>query len=458
MGTAARAVRNSIETLMLVALAATSFAQERGPRPAVPVEPLMAIFDAFRSHPLVAIGDAHGNEQINAFRLALIRDPRFHAAVNDVVVEFGSAHYQDLIDRFVAGDDVPAAALSHVWQDTTQIEYEWDLPIYEELFRTVRAVNASLRPDQRIRVLLGDPPIDWGQVHAASDLTQYMGPARDAYAAEVIRREVLAKGRRALLIYGDQHLIRRNPIRTAPSEWTDGIVAQLERAGGATVFSIHAETRKDLKALQSSIASWPVPSLAVLRGTTLGAAPFFAPTQRHVLLEDQFDAVLYLGPPSSMTTSQLAPALCADKEYLEMRLSRLSLIPPPPGAPTSPADSLKAYCARSAAAPVTDSDPRLTELVRNTLRDAAQGKVDPERIDPASRERLIPFLNRIGPGVLASAGEIESFVLLTDENHAGNRIRSYRATFASGTHVIFQTGLSPAGLIVSLDPQPEPGP
>src|SRR5579859_807861 len=66
-------------------------------RPAVPVEPITAIIDAFHSHSIVAIGDDHGNEQIHAFRLSLIRDPRFAATVNDIVVEFGSARYQDLI-------------------------------------------------------------------------------------------------------------------------------------------------------------------------------------------------------------------------------------------------------------------------------------------------------------------------------------------------------------------------
>jgi hypothetical protein len=66
---------------------------------AVPVEPIAAIVDAFRSDRIVALGDNHGNEQGHKFRLSLIRDPRFAAAVDDIVVEFGSARYQDLMDR-----------------------------------------------------------------------------------------------------------------------------------------------------------------------------------------------------------------------------------------------------------------------------------------------------------------------------------------------------------------------
>src|SRR5215510_9040035 len=100
------------------------------PGPAVPVEAFSAIFDAFKTHPIVALGEGpHGNEQGHAFRLALIRDPRFAATVNDIVVEFGSARYQELMDRFVAGADVPDDELRHVWQDTTVATPAWDRPI-----------------------------------------------------------------------------------------------------------------------------------------------------------------------------------------------------------------------------------------------------------------------------------------------------------------------------------------
>src|SRR5205085_7659778 len=121
--------------LVMAEAASLSFAQQStATKPAVPVAPIAAILDAFRSHAIVALGDNHGNEQGHAFRLSLIRDPRFATAVNDIVVEFGSARYQDVMDRFVRGEVVPQESLRQVWQNTTQVEYEWDLPIYEDFF------------------------------------------------------------------------------------------------------------------------------------------------------------------------------------------------------------------------------------------------------------------------------------------------------------------------------------
>ena len=61
---------------------------------------------------------------------------------------------------------------------------------------------------------------------------------------------------------------------------------------------------------------------------------------RTLRMEDQFDAVLYLGPPSGITISRLSPSLCADPEYMTMRLGRIAQ-----QGPQIEADRLKQYCA-----------------------------------------------------------------------------------------------------------------
>lgn len=163
----------AIAELMRVQVSmAAPTAKEVLPKPAVAVEPIGAIVQAFRSQAIVALGNVEfsGNEQSHNFQLSLIRDSSFTASVNDIVVEFGNARYQDVMDRFVRGEDVPYDSLRRAWQNTTQVEWEWDLPIYEDFFRTVRAVNDSLPRARQLRVLLADPPIDWDSVHTLDDL------------------------------------------------------------------------------------------------------------------------------------------------------------------------------------------------------------------------------------------------------------------------------------------------
>ena len=95
--------------------------QQRSSEPrATPVDPVGAIVEAFQSHSIVTLSDPHGNQRVLAFLLTVLRDPRIHQIVNDVVVENGNARYQGSMDRYARGEDVPHAELRQVWENTTQ--------------------------------------------------------------------------------------------------------------------------------------------------------------------------------------------------------------------------------------------------------------------------------------------------------------------------------------------------
>jgi hypothetical protein len=341
---------HSVMLLGSFVLIPSAQAQPAQRHPALAVEPIAEILKMFETNSIVALGEgSHGNEQSYAFRLALIRDPRFAAVVNDIVVESGTARYQDVMDKFVRGEDVRMDVLRKAWRDTTQPQELWDLPIYEELFRAVRDINASLPTERQLRVLLGDPPVEWEGIHTLDDLNKWASQ-RDRHAAEVIRREVLAKNRRALLIYGDEHFMKKSRAQGVGDEWPPNVVGLVQGDAGARVFVIHTETRVDLSSIQADVTSWPKPSLARLNGTTMGLA-VYEPTPRLQprRMEELFDAVLYLGHPSEITFAKLGPSLCSDPAYLEMRIGRLSLLPgPPPQAPPGtlrPVDRFKQNCA-----------------------------------------------------------------------------------------------------------------
>ncbi len=334
--------------------------QRETPRQAVAVEAIAGIVDAFRDHQIVALSDAHGSARAHAFLLSLIRSERFTATVNDIVVEFGSARHQDVIDRFVRGDDVPPELLRRAWQDTTQPSAANDLPHAEEVFRTVREVNAKLPRERQVRVLLGDPPIDWDEIRSATDHRKWI-ELRDSYPAALIQVEVIAKRRRALVVYGHGHFQRRNVGSNFDmSDWrAQTIVSLIERSGPTKVFTIWRDA--EVAAIQENASTWKPPVIAAIRGTVLGASDasrylswpgrFTIKDGKMVNIpksewaqlpaEDQLDAVLYLGPSSSDTRARWSPALCADQAYMKMRLGRIALI----GLPPVEAEQLKSFCA-----------------------------------------------------------------------------------------------------------------
>lgn len=298
--------------------ASTASAKENN-RQAQPLEPVAAILDIFRSYQIVALGEGnHNNEQSHRFRLSLIRNLRFTDTVNDIVVEFGNARYQDVMDRFVRGEEVPDHVLRQVWQNTTQHSAVLDVSIYEEFFRAVRAVNASLTKDRQLRVLLGDPPVDWNDSRPVETQERDF-ETRDVFAARLISREVVAKHRRALIIYGDGHFSRR------PPDPRNSLVALLERAG-TKVFTITTNTVADLEEIQPSVASWPEPSLTLIRGTVLEQADFVSVPYPSTTIQagnDGFDALLYVGHPLTVTYARFAKELCRDVDYIRMRSKRV---------------------------------------------------------------------------------------------------------------------------------------
>jgi len=305
----------------------TGQAQDSARRPAMRVDPVSTIIDAFASYPVVALGEGpHGNVQGHAFRLALLRDPRFTAVVNDIVVESGSARYQDFMDRWVQGEAVPEAELLRaVRENTVTPTPAWDRPMYEEMFRAVRDLNRSLPAERRLRILLGDPPIDWREVKTADEYRGWL-MQRDSHPAALIQREVLAKGRRALVVYGDGHFQARSE---RPGRSLVGIL----ETSGARVFTV-TSTFADLSPFQKDVAGWRTPWLASLKGTLLGAAPyetFFGPRppvdffKANPLIEDHFDAVLVMGTASEMRLAPLEYPHCNHPDYARMRRVRMEL-------------------------------------------------------------------------------------------------------------------------------------
>ena len=104
---------------------------------------------------------------------------------------------------------------------------------------------------------------------------------------------------------------------------------------------------------------------------------------------------------------------------------------------------------------ITDSEPKLTELLRQTLIDAAQGKADPARLTPDARPQLLRLLQTNGPRMLGPLGTLDSLILLEDSLKNGAHTRRYRAVFSNGQRIIWEVLFASDGTIAGLAPRPE---
>lgn len=323
------------------------------PRPAID-----GLIETLRANQLVAISDPHGNAGMRDLLRALFADPRFPDVVDDIVLEVGSARYQTLADDYVNGGNVDEGALAEAWLNTTvpnQIyaDVEW--------FRQVRRINAGRPADRRLRILLGDPPIDWSRVQTRDDHFTWLAQ-RDSYPAALIQTEILGKRRKGLIVYGHLHFQRRNVAANFETgDWrTETIVSLIERSGPTRVFTIW-RLEEPLLTVSREAAGWPVPAFAAVAGTTLGAVdagrltpagpagrridlasgkPLSIERYATLPIEQQLDAVLYLG---SAARQQIEPPpdVCKRPGFLDERLRRLALT----GVPKFEAQNIRKLCA-----------------------------------------------------------------------------------------------------------------
>jgi hypothetical protein len=194
-------------------------APPRTPSPAVQNGSVMSAADfviqKINQYPMIGLGDVHTCLEFHEFLHQLMRDPRLPGKVNDVVVEFGNPLFQTAIDRYVInGENVPREERKGAWENAVM---GWSIsasPVYEAFFDVIRDLNAKMPRQERMRVILGDAPLDFAQMRKdpatvlrkfATSRSAPISPSREAALAASVHA-VLAKGHRGLIIAGSGHL------------------------------------------------------------------------------------------------------------------------------------------------------------------------------------------------------------------------------------------------------------
>ena len=335
-----RVIHLCVLLLLLVAvIPATSLAQpQQHPKltdsKPIPEPGISAILAAFEKYEVVAMPADHGLKDLDDFILLLIRNPSFTKNVSDIAVECGNSRYQPILDRYIAGEDVPFTEVRKVWRNTTQPMCGLS-GFYEQLFPLVRAINKRLPPESHLRVLACDPPIDWNQVKNFEDILKLTH--RDANIASVMEKEVLSKHRKALMLFGTFHLVHGGASAVS--------IYEKDYPNLTLVISDLGYFDTDLPTLSSSpFVTWPISSLVRTKGTWLGALPLDSflppptlidkdcnvhndfPKELRKNMGELVDALLYLGPQDLRLKHQFPAEIALDVDY-RLELQRRDALP-----------------------------------------------------------------------------------------------------------------------------------
>ena len=288
------------------------------PEPAIP-----AILAAFDKYEVVAMPQDHGMQDLDDLIFSLIRNPAFSEKVNDIVFESGNSLYQRVLDRYIAGEDVPFTEVQKVWRKMGQ-PAAGASAFVEQFYPLVRALNQKLPPERRLRVLAGDPPVDWDQIKSMDDIRRVH---RDEGIASVMEKEVLSKHRKALMLFGTFHIMhgtRGSAVSLYEKEYPN-LTFVISELG---IFDTDLPSLHDSKFL-----NWPIPALALAKGTWLGALDLdhFIPPGTIIdhdcnvhhdfpkalqkPMEEFVDAFLYLGPQDLRLREKIPADIALDATY-----------------------------------------------------------------------------------------------------------------------------------------------
>ena len=308
-----------------------------------------AIVDQFDRSDLVGLGELHGSQADQDLRFQLIHNKAFARKVHIIAVEGLNGLYQEDLDRYIRGEDVPLAQVQKVWRDSTDIFVgPVILTVYQQFLAEVRSVNHSVPDQLKFRVIAADPPLDWAKTQSLAEFRSILGKRVD-FGVEVIERETLRKRQKALLVFADSWFTRnkQHMTRNGLAPWTDTIGGHLDHDFPGRLYviaPIRSGEFPESRNLEKLIGAPPSPVLLRLHGTAfgsldaneflpansgalLGAPPSQVNTYRDgTTLAEVADAVIYRGKVAD-ALAQPDPSYAADAAYQAELKRRAALAP-----------------------------------------------------------------------------------------------------------------------------------
>lgn len=310
-----------------------------------PADPIDYIRHSLQQYPIVCLAEGgHQAKEPHQFLRRVLSDKTILETVDVVIVEFAAARHQPVLDAYIRGEEVPVSKLSKVWRDTGQSPRSpWDSPLYYELLRLIREENRGLPLDKRVRVVAGDPPINWEKITTKAEYDRSVIP-RDPFVASLAIQQAFDLGKKVLIIFGGAHLPRvpigpdddpRNSLSCRILKEHPGAVRVIEfldpdnlgiedRVHGLIRDKIYVTANHWVGGIKADRFFSEIYSL-VTDSKTGQQSWQKVPLYSEYLLRDLFDALVYIGPSSEW---QYVPGSFdqeRDEGYLK-ELNRRSLV------------------------------------------------------------------------------------------------------------------------------------
>lgn len=290
------------------------------------------IIQTFQKCNIIGLGEGrHHLENSHQFFQKMFDNKIIQELINVVIVEFANSDYQDTLDRYIFGEKVPINELHKVWRESTQSVARFgEATVYFELLKKIRTVNLSLSENNKIRVLGGDPPIDWKAVKSLEDYNK-SNSQRDIYPAQLAIEYGINRSMKVLVIYAEYHIIKISDKSNLPS------ITSYVNARSPGAMKVIAVLDPEAFQLKEKIKHLPLYSIIDFDTGEIGDFPaenyftqIFNKSGRVILFEghkikELFDAFLYIGPSGSWRQVDIPSSVFTVNEWKELNRRRLML-------------------------------------------------------------------------------------------------------------------------------------
>ena len=303
------------------------------------------ILQTLHDYNIIGFGEgAHGLENSHHFLLKMFDNQKIQETIDIVIVEFANTDYQHILDKYIFGDDINLNELSNIWRESTQSPGRLgDIPVYFELLKKIRGVNLTLSLKNKIRVVGGDPSINWNTINTLNDYKDKIGFKRDTFPAQLAIDFAINDLKKVLLIYSGFHLTKvfdktlaHPTITTTINKQYKDLIKVIEVLNPATL------------QLEEQVKDLPLYSMIDLSKNEIGNLPaekMFSSIvnnkgERLSLFDgytakDLFDAFIFVGLTTSWKIADIPKDISYDNEYWDELNRRRQIVGMKPLAKTT---------------------------------------------------------------------------------------------------------------------------
>jgi len=293
------------------------------------------IIRIFQSGNIIGLGEGeHHLENSHKFLQKMFDNKKIQKTIDVVIVEFANVDYQDILDRYIFGEEVHINELRKIWRESTQcIGRFGEGIVYFELLKKIRDINTTLPENEKIRVLGGDPSIDWQSIKTREDYLKVIA-ARDTFPAGLAVDYGINQSKKVLLIYSEFHFVKINDKRFYQEHHTITTVVNSMHPGAMKVIAVLDPSTFHIEELTKNLPHYSIIDLKTSELGNLPAEKYFKEIRNKdgtvILFEgykinNLFDYFLYIGPSESWKRVDFPKAVFSDDEWGELN-RRLKIV------------------------------------------------------------------------------------------------------------------------------------